>query len=92
MNNANPYKLLVCLIMLVILPGVDMTANAQNRQDDVTLETVGKENPFEMVTPKKNLIQRLRPSSRQPQPEEIYIEEVPDLFIETVMLRFLQLL
>jgi type II secretory pathway component GspD/PulD (secretin) len=76
---------------LVILLGADMTVHAQSsRQDDVTLETVGKENPFEVVTPKKNLIQRLRPSSRQPQPEEVFIEEVPDLFIETVMLRFLQ--
>lgn len=90
MNNTGPLRFPVCIIIAATVFGFAANSPAQNRQDDITLETIGKENPFEMVTPKKNVIQRLRSSSRQPEPEEVFIEEIPELYIETVMLKFLQ--
>jgi type II secretory pathway component GspD/PulD (secretin) len=86
MNNPRPLKLLVCLLILCIGPW----SSAQTRQEDVTLETVGKENPFEIVTPKADFLERMRPVQEPQQVQQTIIEEIPDLFVQTIMLKFLQ--
>jgi type II secretory pathway component GspD/PulD (secretin) len=52
-----------------------------------TLEPIGKEDPFEVVSPiveaKKKIVQRFTGTTE-------IIEVIPDLFVETVMLKFLR--
>lgn len=94
MNNAKPLIMLVCLITLIGANTGQTPLKAQNRADEASLEAVGKENPFQLVKPiveaTRNQSRRvLRPANDQAA-EQIVIEETPDLFIETVMLKFLQ--
>lgn len=94
MNNAKPFILLVCMIVSIVLAITSTPLQAQNRAEDTTMEAVGKENPFQLVKPiveAKRQIRRVsRAADEQAVVEQIIVEDIPDLYIETVMLKFLQ--
>lgn len=95
MNNAKPLILLVCWITMIGIGMQQNTLYAQNRAEDATMEAVGKEDPFQLVRPiveaTRNKSRRVRrDADAQAAEEQIIVEEIPDLFIETVMLKFLQ--
>lgn len=94
MNKQNrlstPFWLLTALVFyLPISP-----ASSQRSSSDVTLENIGKENPFEVVRPiadaKKNIISRIIRPSNEPVAQQPVVEIIPDRNMQMVMLKFLQ--
>ncbi len=94
MNKRKPLRAQIFLLLAVVLCLPVLPGAAQNQSQEVTLENIGKENPFEVVRPiveaKKKLIARiLRPggytSAQQP-----VVEIIPDMYMQMVMLKFLQ--
>ena len=89
MKKFNILKLLFCFIaILLITLGENLysqTANQQNALDKT--EKLGKENPFDKVKPIAAKIQLLQNRGNL---GANMVETKPDLFVETVMLKFLQ--
>jgi len=85
MKTSNILKLLVCCVMIAMLGFAGHVRSEQARS--TTLEPIGKDDPFEEVTPiveaKKKIVQRFTGKTE-------IIEVIPDLFVETVMLKFLR--
>ncbi|HIJ72355.1 MAG TPA: hypothetical protein HPP87_13525 [Planctomycetes bacterium] len=92
MNRKTNIKILVCCVVLVILCYPGRVHAALDITDENMLETVGRKDPFKMVTPiieaKKNIIQKMVGSKTGAANMEL--EEKPDLFVESVMLKFLK--
>ena len=92
MNRANIIKILVCCIMLMFLGYAGQVRSAPDITDESMLDIVGRQDPFKMVTPiieaKRNIIQKMVGSKTGAANMEL--EEKPDLFVETVMLKFLK--
>lgn len=87
----NNLKLFACC-MVVIAAGFSQSGySAMAASAARASEPVGKEDPFEMVVPiadaKKSIIQKIIGSGSQ---EMVVVEEAPELFIEAIMLKFLQ--
>ncbi len=89
MNKGNLIKLFICCIMIFLL---GYTAKVQSEPADYDEENIseliGKQDPFKMVTPiadaKKRLFEKMIGS------REDVTEQAPDLYVETVMLKFLR--
>ncbi len=90
MNRANIIKILVCCIMLMVLGYAGQVRSALDSTDESMLDSIGKKDPFKMVTPiieaKRNILQKIAGSKTNP----IQLEIKPDLYVETVMLKFLK--
>ena len=90
MNKRNSFKLLICLLAVILLTSVDkVRSETETQKQDTTAETVGKQNPFEVVQPiteiRRNVLQKSGGSSISS-----IIDLEPDLSVRSVMLRFLQ--
>jgi len=85
MKTSNFLKLFVCCVMIAML-GFAGHVRAE-QAGSITLEQIGKEDPFEVVSPiveaKKKIVQRFTGKTK-------IIEVIPDMFVETVMLKFLR--
>ncbi len=86
MKKSNFLKLFVCCVMIAML-GFAGHVRSEQAGSTTTLEAIGKDDPFEEVTPiveaKKKMVQRFTGATE-------IVEVIPDLFVETVMLKFLQ--
>ncbi len=91
MNKRNVIKMLVCCIMLMILGYTSQVRSALDGTDEGMLDAVGKKDPFRMVTPiieaKKNILRKITGSRTN---TTLALEAKPDLYVETVMLKFLK--
>ena len=90
MNKRNSFKLLICLLVVILLTSVDkVRSETETQKQDTTAETVGKQNPFEVVQPiteiRRNVLQKSSGSSIGS-----IIDIEPELSVRSVMLRFLQ--
>ncbi len=88
MNKVNFIKLLICLVVIIVISFTGSLHSQTDGTDEDVLETIGKDDPFEVVRPIKVLKQRIL--NRQETSVEEFIEPAPELFIETVMLKFLE--
>jgi len=90
MNRANIIKILVCCIMLMVLGYAGQVRSALDGTDESMLDSIGKKDPFKMVTPiieaKRNILQKIAGSKTN----TVGLEIKPDLYVETVMLKFLK--
>jgi len=86
MNRANIIKILVCCIMLMVLGYAGQVRSALDGTDESMLDSIGKKDPFKMVTPiieaKKNILQKIVGSRTN---TTMGLEAKPDLYVETVM-------
>jgi len=84
MSNSIFTKMFCCVFLLFILSGVSRLNSAPDETvvQDV-LESVGKEDPFEAVKPFANV-------NKGQVPVTYDQDYTPDLFVETVMLKFLR--
>ena len=77
--------------MLMALGYAGQVRSALGSTDESMLDSIGKKDPFKMVTPiieaKKNILQRITGSKTN---TTMGFETKPDLYIETVMLKFLK--
>ncbi len=94
MNKRKPLKAQIFLLLAVALFLPVLPATSQNRSQEITLENIGKENPFEVVKPivetkQKLMSKMLRPGEYTSAQQQI-IEIIPDMYIQMVMLKFLQ--
>jgi len=91
MNRANIIKILVCCIMLMVLGYAGQVRSALDSTDESMLDSIGKKDPFKMVTPiieaKRNILQKISGSRTN---TTVGLEIKPDLYVETVMLKFLK--
>ena len=90
MSRRNSFKLLICLLAIILLGPVNrVKSDPPPDTTDTTSETVGKKNPFEVVKPvselKRTLLQRSGGSST-----DSMVDEVPFLSVRSVMLKFLR--
>ena len=91
MNSFKLNKTIVCSVLaIILLLGASVHSEPPKAGSD-TLESIGKNDPFETVKPlvqaKKKLVEKFTGSREsEPMPEEV----TPDLFLETIMLKFLQ--
>ncbi|MHC4229845.1 MAG: secretin N-terminal domain-containing protein, partial [Planctomycetota bacterium] len=85
MNKSLCLKMLLCCVLATTSLEHEYT-QAQSEETEITaLEAVGRENPFEEVGPEKKTSLFDRVFSRSETP----IEAAPELFIETITLKFL---
>jgi len=96
MNRANIIKILVCCTILMTLgyaAQIRSIAGAEATELYQT-ETVGKKDPFKMVTPiieaKRNIMQKIAGSGTNIGSDSLDLDIKPDLFVDTVMLKFLK--
>jgi len=93
MNRTNVIKTLVCCIMLMTLGYTSEVWSELDTTNQNMPDSIGKKNPFQMVSPlieaKNNIIQKMVGAQSQSQ-SAAALEATPDLFIETVMLKFLK--
>lgn len=86
MNKTNWLKIFVCYVVAIVLITAGPVQSEPGRMLPDIKEAIGKNDPFERVRPiveaKKMIAQKI-----SPQEEEV---EAPDLFMETVMLKFLR--
>lgn len=91
MNKRNIIKMLVCCIILMILGYTTQVRSELDGTDESILDAIGKKDPFKMVTPiieaKKNILQKISGSKTN---TTLGLEARPDLYVETVMLKFLR--
>jgi type II secretory pathway component GspD/PulD (secretin) len=77
--------------MLMILGYTSQVRSALDGTDEGMLDAVGKKDPFKMVTPiieaKKNILQKISGSRTN---TAMGLQARPDLYVETVMLKFLK--
>ena len=93
MNKQNRLSMLIWLLPAIALCLLTLPTSAQRSSSDMTLESIGKENPFEVVRPiaeaKKNLISKmLKPGQYAPAQQPV-VEIIPDRNMQMVMLNFL---
>ncbi|MHC4911702.1 MAG: type II secretion system protein GspD [Planctomycetota bacterium] len=85
MNKSLCLKMLLCCVLATTSLEHEYT-QAQSEETEITaLEAVGRENPFEEVGPEKKTSLFDRVFSRSETP----IEAAPELFVETITLKFL---
>ena len=96
MNKQNPLRILIWLLPVIALCLPTLPASAQSSRSDTTLESVGKENPFEVVRPiaevKRVFSRILKPANGrrvQEQAVQPVVEIIPDRKMQMVMLKFL---
>ncbi len=89
MNKGNLIKLFICCIMIFLLGyTAEVRSEPVDYDEENISELIGKQDPFKMVTPiadaKKRLFEKMIGS------REDVAEQAPDLYVETVMLKFLR--
>ena len=88
-SRAQIFLLLAGALCLPVSPGA-----AQDQSQEVTLENIGKENPFEVVRPiveaKKKLISRMFKPGEYASEQQQVVEIIPDRYMQMVMLKFLE--
>ena len=85
MNRSKYAKILfcICLLTISVLESRASSAPAQSNPAQNSTSDIGRENPFAAI-PRK-----IKPLPQQPiQPSQL-VEESPELFLETIILRFL---
>lgn len=94
MNKRKPLRAQIFLLAAVALCLPVLPGAAQNQSQEVTLENIGKENPFEVVRPiveaKKKLISKIFRPGEYASAQQPVIEITPDMYMQMVMLKFLQ--
>lgn len=94
MNKQNRLSILIFLLLAIALCLPTLPASAQRSSRDMTLESVGKENPFEVVRPiveaKKKLISKMLKPGEYISAQQQIVEILPDMYMQTVMLKFLR--
>lgn len=98
MNRTNIIKMLVCCTILMTLGYAAQVRSVQGAEvtDQYSPEPVGKKDPFKMVTPiieaKRSIMQKITGSRTgiSTGSGTMELEIKPDLFVETVMLKFLK--
>ena len=83
MNNSIFTRIFFCIFLLFVLSGPSQLNSAPDKAGQEVSENVGKSDPFETIKPFSNAINRIRPVTSS-------TNFVPDLFVETVMLKFLR--
>jgi len=83
MSNSISTRIFFCIFLLFILSSPSQLNSAPDKTEQEINENVGKLDPFEMIRPFSKVRRKLRPTSYDTGP-------VPDLFVETVMLKFLK--
>ena len=83
MSNSIFTRIFFCIFLVFILSGPSQLNSAPDKTEQEINENVGKLDPFEMVKPFSDVRKKLRTTSYDTGP-------VPDLFVETVMLKFLK--
>ncbi len=81
--------------MLFLLPAIalclpTLPTSAQRSSKDLTLESIGKENPFEVVKPIVKAKEDLVPGIFKSAGGQSVVEVIPDMYMQTVMLKFLE--
>ncbi len=90
MNKGNLIKLFICCCIMIFLLGYTGKVRSESvvYDEENISELIGKQDPFKMVTPiadaKKKLFEKMIGS------REDVAEQTPDLYVETVMLKFLR--
>jgi type II secretory pathway component GspD/PulD (secretin) len=91
MNKRNVIKILACCVMLMILGYTSQVRSEPETTGQNMLVDIGKKDPFKMVTPiieaKRNILQKISGSKTN---TTMAVEARPDLYVETVMLKFLK--
>jgi type II secretory pathway component GspD/PulD (secretin) len=83
MTNSIFTRMFFCVFLLFILSGVSRLNSAPDKEVQEVLENIGKQNPFEVVKPFMDMRKKSKPES--------YSQDyMPELFVETVMLKFLK--
>lgn len=94
MNKRKPLRAQIFLLAAVALCLPVLPGAAQNQSQEVTLENIGKENPFEVIRPiveaKKKLISKIFRPGEYASAQQPVIEITPDMYMQMVMLKFLQ--
>ncbi|MHC5060842.1 MAG: type II secretion system protein GspD [Planctomycetota bacterium] len=93
MNKHSAAKILACCIMLMILGYTSQVRAEPESAEQNMLDVIGKKDPFKMVTPiieaKKNILQKMSMAGSKTNAGMVP-EEKPDLYVETIMLKFLR--
>jgi type II secretory pathway component GspD/PulD (secretin) len=88
MNNTKIVKILACCVLLIILSCASWVRSESESTDEGVPDSVGRQDPFKMVTPileaKRSIAERIMGSN------DATVSVKPDLFVETVMLKFLK--
>ncbi|MCD6393778.1 MAG: type II secretion system protein GspD [Planctomycetes bacterium] len=94
MNKQNRLSRVFWLVLALVFCLPISPASSQRSNSDTTLESVGKENPFEVVRPiidaKKALIAKMVRPSNDTLEQQPVVEIIPDRNMQMVMLKFLQ--
>lgn len=89
MNRTNVIKILICCIMLMTLGYTSEVRSELDSTNQNMLDSIGKKDPFRMVSPiigaKENILQKIAGTR-----SSAALEATPDLFVATVMLKFLK--
>ncbi len=85
MNNSLCFKMLLCCVLATTSFQHEYTQAEPEETESTVLEAVGRENPFEEVGPEKKISLFERVFSRSERP----VEPAPELFVQTVTLKFL---
>ena len=90
MSKRNSFKLLICLLAIILLGPVDWAkSDPPPDTDNTTSETVGKQNPFEVVRPITEIRRNLLQGSSSSISSSV-ADEGPLLSVRSVMLKFLR--
>lgn len=84
MKKSNAIKLLICSLILVILCCTASVYSDTSRVSQSIEEVIGKQDPFKVVVPMAETRRYQGAALAQPVPTK------PDLFVQTVMLKFLK--
>jgi len=90
MNKSNKTKLIVYSLLVAMLLPAGVAYSASEDIARTIEETIGKADPFKAVVPvveAKTVYQPMADSSLPAAPDDVY---KPDLYVKTVMLKFLK--
>ena len=86
MNKSNIIKLSICSLILVILCCTASVYSEPSRISRSIEEVIGKQDPFKAIVP----IAQTRRFASASSMDQMQVVDVPDLFVQTVMLKFLK--
>ena len=84
MNNTHFIKSFFCLVLVLIFITAPWLYSASGDGDQAVLENIGKQDPFEMIKP----FSGMKSNTLQDDSDDSIF--APDLFVKTVMLKFLK--
>ncbi|RKY10119.1 MAG: hypothetical protein DRP66_00435 [Planctomycetota bacterium] len=90
MNERKPLRAMLFLLPAIALCLPTLPTSAQRSSKDLTLESIGKENPFEVVKPIVKAKEDLVPGIFKSAGGQSVVEVIPDMYMQTVMLKFLE--